>query len=79
MTNIFAKKKQKNEVKPDYMAPENLVTIKPDKEKMLEKLLNDISGHSFISTSPITGEMVDVVRTEDIEGILRTFLEMDEE
>lgn len=79
MTKLFTKRNKSNIIEPDYLAAENLRMIKNDRSKELNELINKISEHSFISTSPITGEMVDAVRTDDVIDILKTYFNPEEE
>jgi hypothetical protein len=79
MNKLLTKRNKNDIIKPDYLAAENLRTIKIDRSKELNELIHKVSEHSFISTSPITGEMVDAVRTDDVIDILKAYFNPEEE
>lgn len=77
MTKLF-KKQKKTEVNPDYVAAKDLITVKFDNAKALEELMNEIAEATFVTTSPVTGEMIDAVRPDDVSDILKRFLGIEE-
>lgn len=74
MGKFFNKQKQ---IIPEYEPPKDLITAPFDKKAALEKIMDDISERAFVTTSPVTGESLDAIRTHDIYDILCEFFDQD--
>lgn len=57
---------KKEKVMPNYEVDPSITTITVDRKKEVEELFAYILEHSFVSSSLITGEPIDAVRTSDI-------------
>lgn len=60
------KNETKPSVEPTYEIDPTIPIITIDRKKEVEELFSYILEHSFVSSSLITGEPIDAVRTSDI-------------
>lgn len=71
------KKETKPTVEPTYEVPESINVKLIDRKKDVEELFGYILEHAFVSSSTITGEPIDAVRTSDIYKEICNFFKVE--
>ena len=69
--------KSKQRVSPNYEVDPSIERRNVTYKKEAEKLFSEIIDRAFVSSSPITGEPIDVVRTSDVCRIIFDFFGVD--